>query len=98
LQLACGRWQALHAPQRHPSPPRICAPQDVKDAFADAGVPVVRADVKTTPEGRSRGFAIVEMPDAASAQRAVEEMDQRELGGRSVNVRRFNVDPPGGRE
>jgi RNA recognition motif-containing protein len=65
----------------------------VKDAFADAGLPVVRADVKTTPEGRSRGFAIVEMADSGAAERAVDEMNQRELGGRSINVRRFNSEP-----
>ncbi|GBF99647.1 hypothetical protein Rsub_12584 [Raphidocelis subcapitata] len=67
--------------------------QDVKDAFSDAGLPVVFASVKTTPEGRSRGFAIVAMADAEAAARAVEEMDQREIAGRPINVRRFNTEP-----
>jgi RNA recognition motif-containing protein len=74
--------------------------QDLRDAFAAAGVPAEFCNVRTDREGQSRGFAIVAMPDADAAGRAVEVMDQREVGGRPVGVRRFNAEPPsgGGRE
>jgi RNA recognition motif-containing protein len=64
----------------------------VKDAFAEAGHPVAFADVKTSPDGRSRGFAVVAFDDAESAERAAETLNQSDLGGRRINVRRFNVE------
>jgi len=75
----------LHTP---PPPP----PQEVRDTFSDNGHPVQFADVKRTPEGRSRGFAIVAMDDAAAAEAAT-ALDQIELGGRRISVRRFNTEP-----
>lgn len=36
--------------------------------------------------GRPRGFAFVEMTDAAEADRAIEALNGTELGGRSLNV------------
>ena len=60
--------------------------------FTDAGHPVAFADVKKTPEGRSRGFAIVAMEDASSAEAAAEALNQSDLGGRRINVRRFNTE------
>lgn len=72
--------------------------QDVKDTFQDAGLSVAFADVKRTPDGKSRGFAIVAMQDPAAAEKAVEELDQRELDGRRMNVRRFSAEPREPRE
>lgn len=66
--------------------------QEVRDTFSDNGHPVQFADVKRTPEGRSRGFAIVAMDDAAAAEAAT-ALDQIELGGRRISVRRFNTEP-----
>lgn len=64
--------------------------QELRDAFAEAGVPAQFTDVKSTQDGKSRGFAVVAMADAEAAERAVEEMNQRELAGRVMNVRRFS--------
>ena len=36
--------------------------------------------------GRSRGFAFVEMPDSAAADRAIAELNGRELDGRAMTV------------
>jgi RNA recognition motif-containing protein len=36
--------------------------------------------------GRSRGFAFVEMPDHAAADRAIEALNGSQHGGRSLNV------------
>ena len=36
--------------------------------------------------GRLRGFAFVEMPDSSEADRAIAELNGRELDGRAMNV------------
>jgi RNA recognition motif-containing protein len=36
--------------------------------------------------GRSRGFGFVEMPNDEEARRAIEEMDNADVGGRRLNV------------
>jgi cold-inducible RNA-binding protein len=36
--------------------------------------------------GRSRGFAFVEMSDAADADKAIAALNGKELGGRSLNI------------
>lgn len=58
----------------------------LQETFAACG-PVVSVSVVTDREtGRSRGFAFVEMADAASAQKAIAELDGRDLQGRSLRV------------
>lgn len=36
--------------------------------------------------GRSRGFGFVSFDDSAAADKAIREMDQSQLGGRTINV------------
>ena len=36
--------------------------------------------------GRSRGFAFVEMPDSAAAERAISALNGTQLGGRALNI------------
>ena len=36
--------------------------------------------------GRSKGFGFVEMNDSAAAKRAIEELHEAELGGRTITV------------
>jgi cold-inducible RNA-binding protein len=36
--------------------------------------------------GRSRGFAFVEMTNASEGEKAIAELNGRELGGRAINV------------
>jgi RNA recognition motif-containing protein len=71
----------------------------VRDFFAQFG-PVVRARIINDPlTGRSRGFAFVEMEDAA-ADAAIAGTMGKELDGRSLNVSkarpRGSGPPPGG--
>ena len=48
---------------------------------------VAKAQVMTDREtGRSRGFAFVEMTDAAEADRAIAALNGHNLGGRALNV------------
>ena len=42
--------------------------------------------VRDRATGQARGFAFVEMSDIAGAQRAIAELNQREVGGRSLAV------------
>ena len=42
--------------------------------------------IKDRQTGRSRGFAFVIMPDDAEAQKAIEEANGQELGGRTLKV------------
>ena len=60
--------------------------QDLKDVFSKVG-DVVRADVWTKPDGRSKGCGIVEFETAADATRAIAELHDYELDGRPMNVR-----------
>jgi cold-inducible RNA-binding protein len=46
--------------------------------------------------GRSRGFAFVEMTDAAEAERAIADLNGREVNGRSLNVNEARPKTEGG--
>ena len=47
--------------------------------------------------GRSRGFAFVEMSDAAEADRAITALNGASLDGRSLNINEARPKPEGGR-
>ena len=46
--------------------------------------------------GRSRGFAFVEMTDAAEADRAIAALNGTDLGGRALNINEARPKPQGG--
>ncbi len=46
--------------------------------------------------GQSRGFAFVKMTDTAEADRAIEALNGKELGGRSLNVNEARPKTNGG--
>lgn len=58
----------------------------VRTAFEPFGV-VDRVSIITDREtGKSRGFAFVEMPNDAEAERAIQALNGHEMGGRRLNV------------
>ena len=58
----------------------------LKEFFEQIG-PVERAKVATDREsGRSRGFGFVTFEDEANNQKAVDELNGKELDGRAINV------------
>lgn len=58
---------------------------------------VLEAKVITDREtGRSRGFGFVTFADGAAADTAIQEMDGRELDGRTVNVNEARERAPRG--
>ena len=60
--------------------------ESLRQLFAEYGA-VDRVSIVTDRDtGRSRGFAFVEMPEAAEADRAINALNGFFLGGRSLNV------------
>lgn len=66
--------------------------QDLKDHMKSTGLSVVRANVITGPDGRSKGCGIVEFATATDAQLAVETLSDTELQGRPIFVREDRED------
>lgn len=60
--------------------------EDLKAFFGAAGT-VVSARIVTDREtSRSRGFGFVEMSSPEEAQKAIAELDGKEMGGRTIFV------------
>jgi RNA recognition motif-containing protein len=60
--------------------------EDLKQAFEAFGqVESVRI-IKDNYSGRSKGFGFVEMPGRAEAQPAINDLNGKELKGRTLNV------------
>jgi RNA recognition motif-containing protein len=63
-----------------------CTEEDIYDAFSEAGtvgeVSLVRDEV-----GRIRGFGFVTMRSREDGERALQEMEGKDLQGRNLNVR-----------
>ncbi|KAL3914052.1 MAG: hypothetical protein SGARI_000331 [Bacillariaceae sp.] len=70
--------------------------QDLKDLMKSTGHDVTRADVMTTPDGRSKGCGIVEFATAEGAAEAVSTLNDVELKGRQIFVREDREDRGGG--
>jgi cold-inducible RNA-binding protein len=59
---------------------------DLQDAFAAYGAVVEANLVTDRATGRPRGFAFVTMNSPEEAQKAIEGLNGKELGGRTLNV------------
>lgn len=60
--------------------------EELQNAFAQFGSVVSAKIIMDQATGRSKGFAFVEMGDEEGAQKALEALDGKELGGRSLRV------------
>jgi cold-inducible RNA-binding protein len=71
---------------------------DLQALFEAAGQVSTINIVRDRATGQARGFAFVEMSDVEGAQRAINELDKHQLGGRSltVNEARPPAPRPGG--
>jgi len=69
---------------------------DLKDHMKSTGCEVIRADVITSHDGRSKGCGIVEFATADFARRAVLTLNDTELMGRQIFVREDREDAQGG--
>ena len=59
---------------------------DLQTLFESAGAVASVSIVRDRATGQARGFAFVEMSDAEGAQRAINELDRQEFGGRNLTV------------
>ena len=60
--------------------------EDLKQAFEDFGEVESVKIIKDMYSGRSKGFGFVEMPAKAEAQSAINDLNGKELKGRTLNV------------
>jgi len=69
---------------------------DLQDYFAQAGTVTSVNLMLDKATGKSRGFAFVEFADAEDAQRAIEQLHNKEFQGRqlTINVARPREDRP----
>ncbi|KAG7364092.1 RNA-binding protein RRM domain containing protein [Nitzschia inconspicua] len=70
--------------------------QDLKDLMKGTGHEVTRADIMTTPDGRSKGCGIVEFATPEGAAEAVATLNDVELNGRQIFVREDREERGGG--
>ncbi len=59
---------------------------ELQNAFAACGEVVSAKIIMDQATGRSKGFAFVEMADESGAQKAITELDGKEVGGRALRV------------
>ena len=57
-----------------------------KEAFAQVGEVRRAKIVKDRETDRSKGFGFVEMDDANEGQKAIDALNEKELGGRTLRV------------
>ena len=58
----------------------------MKEAFAQFGEVKRAKIVKDRETDRSKGFGFVEMDDASEGQKAIDALNEKELGGRTLRV------------
>jgi RNA recognition motif-containing protein len=66
--------------------PRVTSEEELRAAFEAYGEVASVAIIKDKFSGESRGFGFVEMPDQAAAQKAIAELNGKDLGGRNLTV------------
>ena len=71
---------------------------DLQDAFAAHGTVIEANLMMDRATGRPRGFAFVTMSTAEEAQKAIDALNGKELGGRplTVNIARPREERPAG--
>jgi len=59
---------------------------ELQQLFAQAGTVETASVVEDRETGRSRGFGFVEMASKEEGQKAIEQFNGQDLGGRALNV------------
>lgn len=60
--------------------------KELEELFAAFGAVASAAVIKDRDSGQSKGFDFVEMTNDDDAQKAIQEMNGKEVGGRSLTV------------
>jgi RNA recognition motif-containing protein len=66
---------------------------ELQDLFARAGTVETVKVMRDMATGRARGFAFVEMSTEDEAQKAIAELNEYQLGGRSLSVNEARPKP-----
>src|SRR5918912_1572198 len=69
---------------------------ELQDLFARAGTVETVRVMRDMATGRARGFAFVEMSTDDEAQKAIGELNEYQLGGRSLSVNEARPKPARG--
>lgn len=64
--------------------------EDLQEMFAAFGEVVSAKVIKDEYNGKSKGFGFVEMPARMEAEKAIRELNNTELKGRSIMVNQAN--------
>ena len=59
---------------------------EIQSAFSAYGTVERVSIIRDRDSGQSRGFGFVEMPNAEEAERAIQNMNGRQMSGRALNV------------
>ena len=59
---------------------------DLEQAFAEFGTVSSVKIITDSHTGRSKGFGFIEMENAEAAEKSIEGMDGKEIGGRPIRV------------
>ena len=70
--------------------------EDLREAFAQCGQVESVSIITDRATGRPRGFGFVTMTDDAEAQKAIEELNGKEVGGRELKVNQAKERTSGG--
>lgn len=68
--------------------------QELEAFFAEQGKVVSAAVIKDRDSGQSKGFGFVEMEDETAAKAAIENLNGKELSGRSIMVNEARPQEP----
>jgi len=68
----------------------------VRSMFAEYGTVDIVSIVTDRDTGQARGFGFVEMSNDAEAERAINSLNGKELGGRALNVNEARPKESGG--
>lgn len=70
--------------------------KELEDFFAEHGKVVSATVIKDRDSGQSKGFGFVEMEDATAGQKAIAELNGKDLSGRSIMVNEARPQEPRG--
>lgn len=66
--------------------PYSATEDELNSIFSSAGAVTSVAIIKDRETGRSKGFAFIEMASADDAQKAITQLNGRDMGGRDLRV------------
>jgi RNA recognition motif-containing protein len=76
--------------------PYTASEQDLQDLFGRAGQVESVNVMRDMATGRARGFAFVEMASDDDAQKAIDQLNNTDFGGRNLTVNEARPKTPGG--